>query len=37
MTGGSWKQVEEDAYLLQITAAEAFVTLKPEYELYYKE
>lgn len=37
MTGGSWKQVEEDAYLLQLTAAEAFVTLKPEYELYYKE
>ena len=37
MTGGSWKQVEEDAYLLQLTAAEAFVTLKPEYELYYLE
>ena len=37
MTGGSWKQVEEDAYLLQLTAAEAFVTLKPEHELYYKE
>ena len=37
MTGGSWKQVEEDAYLLQLTEAEAFVTLKPEYELYYKE
>lgn len=37
MTGGSWKQVEEDAYLLQLTEAEAFVTLKPEYELYYKK
>ena len=37
MTGGSWKQVEEDTYLLQLTSAEAFVTLKPEYELYYKE
>lgn len=37
MTGGSWKKVEEDAYLLQLTEAEAFVTLKPEYELYYKE
>lgn len=37
MTGGSWKQVEEDAYLLQLTAAEAFVTLKPEYTHYYKE
>ena len=37
MTGGSWKQVEEDAYLLQLTAPEAFVTLKPEIELYYKE
>lgn len=37
MTGGSWKQVEEDAYLLQLTEAEAFVTLKPEYENYYKE
>lgn len=37
MIGGSWKKVEEDAYLLQLTEAEAFVTLKPEYELYYKE
>ena len=37
MTGGSWKQVEEDAYLLQLTEAEAFVTLKPEYTHYYKE
>lgn len=37
MIGGSWKKVEEDAYLLQLTEAEAFVTLKPEYENYYKE
>lgn len=37
MTGGSWKKVEEDAYLLQLTEADAFVTLKPECELYYKE
>ena len=36
MTGGSWKQVEEDAYLLQLTAPEAFVTLKPDIESYYK-
>ncbi|MGN0264563.1 MAG: DUF2194 domain-containing protein [Oliverpabstia sp.] len=37
MTGGSWTQVEEDTYLLQLTSEEAFVTLKPEYELFYKE
>lgn len=36
MTGGSWTQVEEDTYLLQLTAAEAFVTLKQEIDLYYK-
>ena len=37
MTGGSWTQVEEDTYLLQLTSEESFVTLKPEIELYYKE
>ena len=36
MTGGSWTQVEEDTYLLQLTAADAFVTLKQEIDLYYK-
>lgn len=37
MTGGTWKQVEEDAYLLQITEEKATVTLKPEYEPYYSK
>ena len=37
MTGGSWKMVEEDTYLLQLTAQKASVILKPETELYYKE
>ena len=37
MTGGSWKMVEEDTYLLQLTAQKASVTLKPETELYYRE
>ena len=37
MTGGSWKQVEEDTYLLILTSEEASVTLKSEIESYYKE
>ena len=37
MTGGSWKQVEEDTYLLQLTSEEASVTLKPKTKPYYKE
>lgn len=37
MTGGSWKQIEDDAYLLQITSENASITLKPEKEIYYKE
>ena len=37
MTGGDWKQVEEDAYLLHLTSDEASVTLKPEKECYYYE
>lgn len=37
MTGGSWKKVEEDTYLLQLTSEEAFVTLKPKTEPFYKE
>ena len=37
MTGGTWKQVEEDTYLLQLTEGEASVTLKPEIEPYYQE
>lgn len=36
MTGGSWRQVEADAYLLQLTSEEASITLKSETELYYK-
>lgn len=36
MTGGTWKQVEEDAYLLQLTSEQATVTLKTEIEVYYK-
>ena len=37
MTGGSWKQIEDDAYLLEITSENASITLKPEKEIYYKE
>lgn len=37
MTGGDWKQVEEEAYLLHLTSDEASVTLKPEKECYYYE
>lgn len=37
MTGGTWKQVEEETYLLHLTEENASVTLKSELELYYKE
>ena len=37
MTGGTWKQVEQDSYLLQLTAEKASVTLQPPTERYYKE
>ena len=37
MTGGTWKEVEENTYLLQLTSEEASVTLRPEKELYYQE
>ena len=37
MTGGNWKEVEDYAYLLQLTSENAAVTLKPEREPYYKE
>lgn len=36
MTGGTWKKVEEDAYLLQITSDKVSVTLKPEIESHYQ-
>lgn len=36
MTGGTWRQVEEETYLLQLTSKQATVTLKPEIEAYYK-
>lgn len=36
MTGGSWRQVEADAYLLQLTSEEASITMKSETETYYK-
>ena len=37
MTGGIWKQVEEETYLLHLTEENAIITLKSELELYYKE
>ena len=37
MTGGTWKQVEDNSYLLQLTSEEAFLTLKQEYVSSYKE
>ena len=37
MTGGSWKEVEDNTYLLQLTSEKASVTLKPEREPYYQE
>ena len=37
MTGGTWKEIEEGAYLLHLTSKEASVTLKPKRELYYYE
>ena len=37
MTGGNWKEVEDNAYLLHLTSENAAVTLKPEREPYYKE
>lgn len=36
MTGGSYKKVEEDAYLLTLTSDTAEITLKSDIELYYK-
>lgn len=36
MTGGSYKKVEEDSYLLKLTSDTAEITLKPKIELYYK-
>lgn len=36
MTGGSFKKVEEDAYLLTLTEDTAEITLKSDIELYYK-
>lgn len=37
MDGGTWKQVEEDAWLLQLTSEEASVTLQSEIDQYYQE
>lgn len=37
MTGGNYKKVERNAYLLTLMSEEAVITLKPETELYYKE
>lgn len=37
MTGGTWKQVEEDTYLLQLTSKKASITLKSKLDPYYKE
>lgn len=36
MTGGSFKKVEEDAYLLTLTSDTAKITLKSDIELYYQ-
>lgn len=36
MTGGTFQEVEEDTYLLQLTAEEASVTLKSKLDPYYK-
>ena len=36
MTGGSWEEVEENAYLLRVTSENASITLKPKKESYYK-
>lgn len=35
MNGGTWTEIEKDAYLLQITEETAAVTLEPELESYY--
>ena len=35
MTGGSWEQIEEYAYLLKLTSDTAYVTLKTDIEPYY--
>ena len=37
MTGGSFKKIEEDAYLLTLTDSTAKITLKSEINQYYKE
>lgn len=37
MIGGTWKKVEKNAYLLQMTSEEAVVILRPERELYYQK
>lgn len=37
MIGGTWKQVEEDTYLLQLTSMKASITLKSKLDPYYKE
>ena len=37
MTGGTWKQVEDNSYLLQLTSEEAFLTLEQEYVSSYIE
>ena len=37
VTGGSFEEVEEDAYLLRLTEEKASVTLKSKIDPYYKE
>ena len=37
MTGGSWKEVERNTYLVQLTQENASITLRSELEMYYKE
>ena len=37
MTGGTWKRVEEDTYLLHLTEGEAAVALRPKSALFYQD
>ena len=37
MTGGTWKEVENDTYLLTLTEDNASVVLESKIDTYYKE
>lgn len=37
MVGGSWQEVEEDTYLLQLSSSKVVLTVEPKIQLYYQD